>query len=77
MFARGSGTGGEVGKTGVRRVQRELYRGGATVVRGTETVGVAVRNGTVISEFSASSRGSWSQGYRRHNAVVLLAARPV
>jgi len=42
MVARGSGTDGEVGKAGVRRVQRELYRGGTTVVLGAETVSTSV-----------------------------------
>ena len=57
MVARGSGTDGEVRKAGVRRVQRELSRGGTTVVLGAETVSVSVRGGAVSSELGARSRG--------------------
>ena len=38
MFARGSGTDGEVGKTGVRRVQRELSRGPIGTVAGFDLI---------------------------------------
>ena len=42
---------------GVRRVQRQLCRGGTTVVRGAETVSATVQRGAVILEFGDSSRG--------------------
>jgi len=45
------------GKTGVRRVERQLYRGGTSVVRGAEAVGAIVQHGAVISELGARSRG--------------------
>ena len=35
-------------------MQRELYRGGTTVVRGAETVSATVRRGAVISELGDS-----------------------
>ena len=68
MGARGRGTDGEGGKAGVRRVQRQLYRGGTTVVRGAETVNATVQHGAVISELGVSSRGFCSPRHGRQDA---------
>ncbi len=68
MGARGRGTDGEVGKAGVRRVQRQLYRGGTTVVRGAETVSATVQHGAVISELGVSSGGFCSPRHGRQDA---------
>ena len=48
--------------TRVRRVERELYRGGTTVVRGAATVGVAARTDAMFSELRDSSPVFWSIG---------------
>ena len=48
--ARGRGTDGDGGRAGVRRVERQLYRGGTTVVRGTATVGVAAGRVLMVLE---------------------------
>ena len=67
------GTDGEEGKARVRRVERELYRGGVPVVRGAATVGVAARHSAMISEpgdgppvlwligSAGKTCGAWSQ----------------
>ena len=49
-------------------MQRELYRGGTTVIRGEETRGATVQHGAVISELGASSRGFCSPRYGRDDA---------
>jgi len=53
---------------GVRRVQRQLYRGGTTVVRGAETVSATVQRGAVILELGDSSRGFCSPRHGRQDA---------
>ena len=58
MVARGRGTDGEVGKSGVRRVKRPVIQCmGFAVILGTENSVVTVRRGAVDSELRFGVRG--------------------
>ena len=64
--ARGRGTDGDGGRAGVRRVERQLYRGGTTVVRGTATVGVAAGRALMVLELGDSPPAFCAQRFGGH-----------